>query len=200
MIQYRNDDSRTKRTVPISPCDIYPETFPASPTSWILCRVPKCCFEYSFMHRLFDAARLHSEHRNSHLRKMIAYFSPALSTCCADVGEGGEISRLVVLEIKYRAQWDSSGSLGALFISGSVTGLLCLQLPELLVHFERGSAGFLKLYAELWDFWKQMRTFCPHLGFFFAGWAEQKWAVATIRSPWLYKWFICEKTIFLPMG
>lgn len=118
MIQYRNDDSRTKHTVPISPCDIYPETFPASPTSWILCRVPKCCFEYSFMHRLFDAARLHSEHRNSHLRKMIAYFSPALSTCCADGGEGGEISCLVVLEIKYRAQWDASGSLGALFISG----------------------------------------------------------------------------------
>lgn len=53
--------------------------------------------------RLYDA-RLHSKHRYSHLRKMIAYFSPNNVRChlLRRQREGGEISCVIVPEFIYR--------------------------------------------------------------------------------------------------
>lgn len=52
----------------------------------------------------------HSKHWYSHLRKMIAYFSPTTdATCCAARAEGGEISS--VLECIFRTRWMCVSSL-----------------------------------------------------------------------------------------
>lgn len=117
----------------------------------------KCCFKYSLIHLLCDA-RLHSKHRYSHLRKMIAYFSPITLLCHLlrrqKKREGGEISCLIVLEkLKYRTtEWMYFFCL-----------LCCLSAK---VYPQQEVLVFLGLEQQVYRAaWRKMRTFCPQVWF-----------------------------------